>query len=109
MGLTSTTSTIAALLERLDRAGVHLSRDHAGRLVTDAPVDVITDDLADAIRSHRELLVWAVYGRQSGHRWVPCTSCGEATMTAGQPAHGRRAPQCRLTLGCNGRYIEVTP
>jgi hypothetical protein len=67
------------------------------------------DGLSDAIRAHRDLLVWAVVGRASRHAWVPCDECGHAVLLDPAPRWaGRLAwPHCYLTPGCSGRHLSV--
>jgi hypothetical protein len=78
--------------------------------IEDRPHDVLAlDGLSDAIRAHRDLLVWAVVGRASRHAWVPCDECGHAVLLDPAPRWaGRLAwPHCYLTPGCSGRHLSV--
>jgi hypothetical protein len=87
------------VLDQLDAAHVTLSVT-GGRLIVDAPPDAITDDLATAVREHRDLIVAIVLGRATGHAPGVCSTCGELSMVHAS----RNPPTCRLTFGCEGRH-----
>jgi hypothetical protein len=93
--------TATAWLTLLERRCVTLSIDPAGRLATDAPRGAITDEIAYAIRTHRDLIFAAVMGRRTGHALGPCTKCGEESMVN---INRTTWPCCRMTPGCQGRH-----
>lgn len=98
--------TFLELLDTLDERGVIIDLDPDGRLQTDAAAGIIDDELAMQIRRHRDLLVWTVIGRRSGHVWCACDHCGQAVLLDPQPRHtGKWAwPRCYMTPDCAGRH-----
>ncbi len=92
---------VTELLAALEQRGIHLTVDQAGRLSTDAPRGAITDDIAIAVRSHRDLIVAALIGRRTGHAFGRCTTCAEESMVA---IDRTTWPRCRMTPGCQGRH-----
>lgn len=96
------------LLDALAAAGVQLDVWPGQRLVTDAPTGTITEDLAQSIRTHRDMLVAIMVGRSTGHAPGVCTACGEISLVSIRTSADKTRvtwPTCRLTPRCTGRHI----
>jgi len=92
------------IVNELDRLGVWIqlvSGPGPGpTIVVDAPAGAIDDDLAEAIRSNRTMVINVLLGRRTGHVFAACNKCGLETMV-----HvGRPVRACRMTTGCDGRH-----
>jgi hypothetical protein len=100
--------TALATLATLERRGFQVAVADSGRLTVNAPRGAVTADLAEDIRTHRDLIVWTLLGRITGHQWCPCDACGQAVLLDPQPRRARKLvwPKCRLTLRCPGRYTD---
>lgn len=96
--------TFLELLDELARRGVAIDVDPDGRLITDAPRGALDDDLAAQVRIHRDLVVWTVVGRRTGHRWLSCDTCNSAQMVRPE----RNGKPCAMTARCKGHLRSTS-
>lgn len=98
------------LLDDLDRSGVTLRL--SGTRITAQGSRHAVEELAPALRAHRDLLAAHLVGVETGHLLAFCEECGAPTITAAKLPSGaprKNWPRCRDRPACGGRDQHGTP